>query len=1057
MVMHAVNYNMDASGVNDLPSQDAQAYINQHFSGQLTQGSSTIVLLTSEEGHIYDKSVKLAIDNMTAEIQKAAKDGRIDANVTITSLYSSTYEYSKVYIEQIAPLYVLANNLSFVLPMFLFQTPMTFWDSYNDTTDILLMEYGVPALYYDNWMIENRTGGSIDEIDSLTYDATRTAVENIIVDRPSLNGTEAMLLRLYLADFCTAWNSTSSDVSYYLHPDIRLQKALNESYTAFMLEPKVIELPIVIRLYLEMVHQEFDLTDYTDFHRISWFTNIQFETVLDIIISSLPQDLKDLEDDCLLYYHTFYQQWNASSSSPSVKKFHEHAGEAANTTASAAEPPVTDLISVFFFDLGWEDRTSEVRIQEETLSFLSYETRTQPWLVNEIMALGFEPNSSAVDELATRIMANSTIPTFPLPMLPLITITMVGATGNDSTIVMMGFTKDGRSVSGEAYTKTIRGIVTASLSDQPTLNRWVTGTDPMTVDQTETLAKDLDIIDPIAIVLILVLIGLFFNSILAAALPPAAIGMSLGISFAALFLISSFIFQVNFLVITLIITASLGAGCDYCIFLLSRYREERRNGRNKEEAVEEAVTWAGETVSTSALTVIIGFGALFAASLDMIKSFGTLVIGIVLALMISLTFVPALLNLFGDKVFWPSKKVKPQSKLGQRYFEHSAKVSIKHAKVILLASVLISIPAIYVVMTATSSYDLIESMPECESKAGIEQMENSFGGGAIQPTSVALAMDGSVYNNDDEFDVGKLNSIEHMTAKLAAVPNIAKIFSPSRPFGEPMNYANLSTTYTVESAQAQAVMKMMIGKGNDSAMVNIIFKQDPFSLGSMQSITEIRQIAKDVDQQEGEITAAYVAGGTASMYDIASTTTNDFIFIIGAAIVLIYILLLFVLGSVLNPLRSILTILLSISWALAVTIIIFKETMGMDLVFLIPLILMVVCLGLGMDYDVLLSTRIREEVHKGMSTNDAIGHSMKQTGGIITICGVVMASAFGSLLLTNNPMLMQFGLALMVAILLDAIVVRTYMVPAIMSLLGKWNWWAPKRLQRTHVEEVEKK
>jgi len=252
----------------------------------------------------------------------------------------------------------------------------------------------------------------------------------------------------------------------------------------------------------------------------------------------------------------------------------------------------------------------------------------------------------------------------------------------------------------------------------------------------------------------------------------------------------------------------------------------------------------------------------------------------------------------------------------------------------------------------------------------------------------------------------------------------------------------------VQAAQEIAVMQMMIGKGNTSALVTIVFQSDPFSQEAMKSITTIRAMAASVDRTEPAITAAYVGGGTASMYDIASSTTDDFLKIIAVAILLIYIVLMFVLGSVLNPLRSILTILLSISWTIAITSLIFQWGMGMYLNFLVPLILVVICLGLGMDYDILLSTRIREEVHKGMSTNEAIEHSMLNTGGIITACGVVMASAFGSLLLTGNPMLMQFGMALMVAILIDATIVRTYLVPAIMSLMGKWNWWAPKRIQR---------
>jgi RND superfamily putative drug exporter len=244
-----------------------------------------------------------------------------------------------------------------------------------------------------------------------------------------------------------------------------------------------------------------------------------------------------------------------------------------------------------------------------------------------------------------------------LPVLPLIPIVLVGG-ANESTIMLVSYSQDDLTVPGVDYVPTLRGITSHAFAGQAQVTYYVTGFDPMIFDQSEVLEKDLGIIDPVAIVLILVLIGLFFRSILAAGLPPAAIGMGLGISFAALYLIATYLFSVNFLVIPLIITASLGAGCDYCIFLLSRYREERRNGRTKDEAVEEAVTWAGETVATSALTVIIAFGALFFASLDMIKSFGTLVIGIVLALLIALTLIPSLLSLFGDKVFWPAKRIR---------------------------------------------------------------------------------------------------------------------------------------------------------------------------------------------------------------------------------------------------------------------------------------------------------------------------------------------------------------------------------------------------------------
>ncbi|OPY31214.1 MAG: preprotein translocase subunit SecD [Methanomassiliicoccales archaeon PtaU1.Bin124] len=1043
MVTKAVNYNIDASGVNDLPSEVAQRYINENFGGSTAQGSSTIILLKNTDGSIFEDSIKYSIENMTERIQKAKTDGKINANVTITSLYSSIYLYTQVYIDQIGPLYSAADNYSVALPLMLFEVPLLYWDSFNNTEDALLIVYDLPQHYYDNWLAENQTGRTITQIDSYAYNDTRLWVQDVISHRTSLNSTEEELLWLYLDDFTNAWNSTSADPLFNLHPADRLEEAMESSYPLFR-DQVMQRLHIISLIYIELAHANFSLNDYQDFHRISQYNEVAFDSMLEIVLDQVPTEIKD---DVLLYYGTFYNLWNGSASAPSVTQFRSYGDQAANVTSDAAGSPVKELIDVFYFQLGWERRLDLATIRSLTLTFLSNYTSTQPWLVQEIIDLGDNPNSTEVDALAAKLVQNSTVDEYPLPMLPLIPLMLVDD-GNDSTIIMIGYSVDGKYTSGTGYVSLIRQIVGEELSAQPNVEHYVTGLDPMTYDQEAALSKDLEIVDPVAIILILILIGLFFNSLLAAALPPSVIGMGLGISFAAVYLIATYVFSVNFLVITLMITASLGAGCDYCIFMLSRYREERRAGKEKDEAVQEAVTWAGETVATSGATVMIGFGSLFLASLDTIKSFGTMVIGIVLALMISLTLVPALLHIFGDKLFWPSKGIKPQSQLGQRYFKHAAHNSIKHAKVLLVAAIVISIPAVYVMATTPTSFDLIESMPDSESKSGIETMEATFGGGMIQPTSIGLQMSGSLYNADGSWNITMLNAVEAMSKRLGNISGVSMLLSATRPYGQTVDYANLSHEYTVQAAACLAVMQRMVGEGNDSALVLIVFQEDPFTAHTIDSIKEIRSIANTVNDQQPDITAAYVGGGTATIYDVATTTTSDFLNIIAIAMLLIYIVLLLVLGSVLNPLRSLLTILLSISWTVAITAIVFEMWMGMHLNFLVPLILIVVCLGLGMDYDVLLSTRIREEVHKGMTTNEAIEHSMLQTGGIITACGVIMASAFGSLLLTGNPMLMQFGMALMIAIVLDAVVVRTYLVPAIMSLMGKWNWWAPKRLQR---------
>jgi RND superfamily putative drug exporter len=112
-------------------------------------------------------------------------------------------------------------------------------------------------------------------------------------------------------------------------------------------------------------------------------------------------------------------------------------------------------------------------------------------------------------------------------------------------------------------------------------------------------------------------------------------------------------------------------------------------------------------------------------------------------------------------------------------------------------------------------------------------------------------------------------------------------------------------------------------------------------------------------------------------------------------------------------------------------------------VWIVPIVLFVVCLGLGMDYDILLTTRIKEYVTKGYTNDDAIVAAVQKSGAVITLCGLIMAGAFGTMMLSSSPMLMEFGFALGFAIAVDALIIRTYIVPAIMHLMGDWNWKGP--------------
>jgi RND superfamily putative drug exporter len=349
-----------------------------------------------------------------------------------------------------------------------------------------------------------------------------------------------------------------------------------------------------------------------------------------------------------------------------------------------------------------------------------------------------------------------------------------------------------------------------------------------------------------------------------------------------------------------------------------------------------------------------------------------------------------------------------------------------------------------------TSYDFIGSMGESESKAGLDAMGEGFGEGRVNPTQVALLMSGPVVDNGT-FRVSSLSSIEKISTQISALEYVKQVTGPTRPNGVIIDYQN-----TTVLDQYQSTIQHMIGSDNRSVLLTVIFTTEPFARESINTIHELRDVAADAPA-DPNIDQMMVGGATATMFDIADMVWTDFGQMEYLVVIGIYVVLLLVLASVFSPLKSILTILLSISWTLALTLLIFQVYLGQPVLYLVPMILLVVCLGLGMDYDILLITRMREEVVKGMSNHDAIVHAVEKTGAIITACGVIMASAFGSMMLSNGYLLKQFGFALMFAILLDATIVRIYLVPAIMSLMGHWNWWAPGPIRRMNERRDRKR
>jgi len=579
------------------------------------------------------------------------------------------------------------------------------------------------------------------------------------------------------------------------------------------------------------------------------------------------------------------------------------------------------------------------------------------------------------------------------------------------------------------------------------------------------MGDELSLIEPFTIIIIIVLMGIFFRSVVAQFLPLGGVMVALGVSQALVFLVGSLIADVHYIVVTLLFSILMGVGTDYAIFIVARYREERIKGHNREEAVRTSVTWAGESITTSGATVMISFFALGIAEFSMIKTMGIIIgLAIGISLLVALTLVPSLIMLLGNRIFWPTRgarwyrfaeKVMERRSQGHRgYFHKAATFSINHAKTVLVAALLISVPTTYIFLSADTSFDFISGMSSgVESNEGIRAMTDAFGGGRIMPTEIAVVFDAPVYS-DGNFSLDILQSVDDIAAVIAATDNVKQVTGPTNPQVDHIDYVNLSSMAPELRASYVALMLGYVGVDDHTVLFTVILEEGPMAPESLDTIQELRNELAALKSSDGALSSAdiYVGGSSAIIYDLKNDLDQQFTRMEIMVVIGIFIVLLIVLGALLLSLFAIVSIMLSITWTFAVTVGLFGYALNEPILWIIPLILFIMLMGIGMDYNVFILTRIREEIHKGKSDKDAIVESLDWTGGIITALAIIMGSAFSMMMISSTMMLKEIGFALAFAILLDAMVVRTYIVPAMMTVLGKWGWWAPGPLQRERRE-----
>jgi uncharacterized membrane protein YdfJ with MMPL/SSD domain len=520
----------------------------------------------------------------------------------------------------------------------------------------------------------------------------------------------------------------------------------------------------------------------------------------------------------------------------------------------------------------------------------------------------------------------------------------------------------------------------------------------------------------------LIVLVLTFGSLVAAGIP-LLLALTAVFATFGLIALSSVLLPVAMQAPAMVLLIGLAVGVDYSMFYLKRERQERAAGRSPQAALEIAAATSGRSVLISGLTVMVAMAGMFLTGDSTFASLALATILVVaVAVLGSLTVLPALLSRLGDKVDRGRiplvGRLRRDEGEGRIWGAIVDRVLRRPAlSAILAASVLVAIaaPAIQLRLAAQGP----ESFPKgLEVIATYDRMQQAFPGSALPANVVVQAP-----------------SVRTPAMQRAIADLERRALASGRAF-EPI-------TVDVNSAGTVANITVPIaGNGTDAAS-NASFRM-------LRTEVVPQTVGALPDAQAG------VTGQTAKWRDEADALRSNLPPVVAFVLLFAFGLMLVAFRSIVVATKAIVLNLLSVAAAYGVLVIVFQHGVGKGVLgvssaagidAVVPLLLFVILFGLSMDYHVFILSRIRETFDRGKSMDEAVSYGIKSTAGVVTSAAIVMVAVFAVFATLSWPFFKQFGIGLATAILIDATIVRAVLLPASMKLLGDWNWYLPKWLE----------
>jgi RND superfamily putative drug exporter len=535
----------------------------------------------------------------------------------------------------------------------------------------------------------------------------------------------------------------------------------------------------------------------------------------------------------------------------------------------------------------------------------------------------------------------------------------------------------------------------------------------------EITERDLQTAELIGLPIALVVLVIVFGALVAAGMPVALglLGIVVALGITAMI---GRAYELSFFVTNMIFMIGLAVGIDYTLLVIQRFREERRRGLTRDSAIIKAGGTASRAVLFSGIAVIVSLAGLLIVPDSIFRSLsiGAIVV-VVAAISASLTLLPALLRLLGDRVNIGRVRIpgRQQSAESGRFWNWAVRSVMRRPALMLVGAIALLLAAAAPYLRVELGFSGVETLPsDTEPGQAFAILGEEFSSGLLAPFQVVV--------EGRPGDPAVEARIDRLTELLAADGEFGSLTRTDASSGQ------IVLIETAVNADAQS------GTALD-ALDRLRGDYIPAAFGAQSE-------------------AASVTGSTAYINDYADMinkwTPVVFTFVLGLS----FLILLIVFRSIVVPIKAIIMNLLSVGAAYGIVVLVIQEGFGASLFGFtqverieswVPLFMFAILFGLSMDYHVFLLTRIRERFDETDDNTESVAYGVRATAGLITGAAAIMVAVFAGFAAGDMSMMQQFGFGLAIAITLDATIVRIILVPAAMALLGRANWYLPSWLE----------